>query len=88
MSKRIVVSSLLGAALMLSPFAAPASHAGQLPDNCTKLQGTITCTTTLGPGKNQGGVGTTLTTTSQGNTTNKALTLSTCSPPQSSGVCG
>ena len=53
-------------ALAVPAFAAP------LPDNCTKDQGTVTCTTFEGPGKNQGGVGTTETTESQGNTTNKS----------------
>jgi len=53
-------------ALAVPAFAAP------LPDNCTKDQGTVTCTTFEGPGKNQGGGGTTETTESQGNTTNKS----------------
>lgn len=36
------------------------------------MQGTVTCTMSEGPGKNQGGVGTTETTETQGNTKNKA----------------
>jgi hypothetical protein len=46
--------------------------AAPLPDNCTKEQGTVTCTTTEGPGKNQGGVGTTESVETQGNTKNKS----------------
>jgi hypothetical protein len=44
------------------------AHADPLPDNCTKEQGTVSCTE--GPGKNQGGVGSTDET--QGNTKNKS----------------
>ena len=44
--------------------------AAPLPDNCYRDHGTVTCTE--GPGKNQGGVGTTETTETQGNTTNKS----------------
>jgi hypothetical protein len=40
--------------------------AAPLPDNCTKVNGTVTCTE--GPGNNQAGVGTA--TETQGNTTN------------------
>ena len=57
-----VVAAMLALALAAPAFAAP------LPDNCTKTQGTVTCTE--GPGKNQGGVGTSDET--QGNTTNKS----------------
>ena len=46
-------------------------NAGALPDNCTKVQGTVTCTTFEGPGNNQGGVGTTESADTQGNTSNK-----------------
>ena len=55
------------AALLVVALAAPAALAAPLPDNCTRTQGTVTCTE--GPGKNQGGVGTSDET--QGNTTNK-----------------
>ena len=64
MMMMVALAAFLVAALSvsaLSAFAAP------LPDNCTKTQGTVTCTE--GPGKNQGGVGTADET--QGNTTNK-----------------
>jgi hypothetical protein len=62
--KRIVASTIAGLALAGS-LAAP-SLAAALPDNCTKVQGEVTCTE--GPGQNQAGVGTT--TETQGNTTN------------------
>jgi hypothetical protein len=59
------IATLVVAALLVLALAAPA-FAGPLPDNCTKDKGTVTCTE--GPGKNQGGVGTSNET--QGNTTN------------------
>jgi hypothetical protein len=64
MIKRMIM--LVATALLVVALAAPA-FAAPLPDNCTRDQGTVTCTE--GPGKNQGGVGTTDET--QGNTTNK-----------------
>jgi len=64
MIKRMIM--LVAVALLVVALAAPA-FAAPLPDNCTRTQGTVTCTE--GPGKNQGGVGTTDET--QGNTTNK-----------------
>ena len=66
MIKRI--SLLIMAALFVLALAAPAALAAPLPSNCDRDQGTVTCTE--GPGKNQGGVGTTDET--QGNTKNKA----------------
>ena len=65
MIKRI--SLLITAALLVLALSAPVALAAPLPDNCTKDKGTVTCTE--GPGKNQGGVGTSDET--QGNTTNK-----------------
>jgi len=62
---------LVSAALLVLALAAPA-FAAPLPSNCERVQGEVTCTTTEGPGKNQGGVGTTETTETQGNTKNKA----------------
>jgi hypothetical protein len=60
-------------ALIVGALAIPATSVGApLPDNCQKDQGTVTCTTTEGPGKNQGGVGTVETTETQGNTSNKS----------------
>ena len=70
MIKRIMM--LVLAALFAMSVMVPAALAAPLPDNCTKTQGTVTCTTTEGPGKNQGGVGTTETTETQGNTSNKS----------------
>ena len=61
-----VATALLALAMAVPAFAAP------LADNCTKDQGTVTCTTTEGPGNNQGGVGTTETVETQGNTKNKS----------------
>jgi hypothetical protein len=52
--------------------SAMSASAAPLPDNCTKTQGTVTCTTFDGPGNNQGGVGSTTTDETQGNTTNKS----------------
>jgi hypothetical protein len=84
---------LIGAAaglLMAAGAAAPAS-AGQLPDNCTKVQGTVTCTTFDGPGNNQAGVGETTVDETQGNATNKSPepqdldTSTSCKPPKSQG---
>ena len=59
-----VATALLALAMAVPAFAAP------LADNCTKDQGTVTCTE--GPGNNQGGVGTTETVETQGNTKNKS----------------
>jgi hypothetical protein len=79
------------AAVALLSIAAPAS-AAPLPDNCTKEQGTVTCTTFEGPGKNQGGVGETTITETQGNTSNKSPEeqqdledSQSCRPPSSQG---
>ena len=66
MIKRI--SLLITAALLVLALAAPVALAAPLPENCNRDQGTVTCTE--GPGKNQGGVGTTDET--QGNTKNKS----------------
>lgn len=52
--------------------SAGAASAAPLPDNCTKTQGTVTCSTFEGPGNNQGGVGSTTTAETQGNTSNKS----------------
>jgi hypothetical protein len=85
--KRLILAGL--AVVAGAVIAAPA-QAAPLPDNCTKVQGTVTCTTTDGPGKNQGGVGTVTETETQGNTTNKSPEESqdledseTCRPPSS-----
>ena len=82
MIKRMIM--LVATALLVVALAAPA-FAAPLPDNCTRDQGTVTCTE--GPGKNQGGVGTADET--QGNTTNKkpAPQELTCekNPPKAQG---
>jgi hypothetical protein len=79
------------AAVALLSIVAPAS-AAPLPDNCVKDHGTVTCTTFEGPGKNQGGVGETTTTETQGNTSNLSPeeqqdleSSETCNPPSSQG---
>ena len=69
MIKRISLAIM--AALLVVALSAPAALAAPLPDNCTKERGTVTCTTFEGPGNNQGGVGTTETTETKGNTKNK-----------------
>jgi hypothetical protein len=82
----VIVVALVAAALLVPSTALGAP----LPDNCTKDQGTVTCTT--GPGNqdrnppNQGGVGSVDET--QGNTTNTSPEEpqdldSTCRPANS-----
>ena len=63
MIKRMIM--LVAVALLVVALAAPA-FAAPLADNCTRDQGTVTCTE--GPGKNQAGVGNE--TDTQGNTKN------------------
>jgi hypothetical protein len=89
MRKLLATFALTG---LLVGASAMGAVAAPLADNCTKVQGTVTCTTFDGPGKNQGGVGTTESTETQGNTTNKSpepqdLTDEcTWSPPSSQGA--
>ena len=64
--RKLLITAALASALTL--VGAPMAAASPLPDNCTRTQGTVTCTE--GPGNNQGGVGTADET--QGNTTNKS----------------
>ena len=72
--------------------SAVGAQAAPLPDNCDRDHGTVTCTTFDGPGNNQGGVGTTEETETQGNTTNKSpkpqelADECTWSPPSSQGA--
>jgi ABC-type glycerol-3-phosphate transport system substrate-binding protein len=90
------ISHLLAAAgvgVLLAAGAAGPASAGQLPDNCTKDHGTVTCTTFDGPGNNQGGVGETTIDETQGNTKNKSPeesqdldSSSSCKPPSSQGA--
>ena len=63
MIKRMIM--LVAVALLVVALAAPA-FAAPLADNCTRDQGTVTCTE--GPGNNQAGVGNE--TDTQGNTKN------------------
>jgi hypothetical protein len=61
---------------LVTLFCAGAMTLGVMPalagadTTCTKYKGTVTCTTTEGPGNNQGGVGTTSSNQTQGNTSN------------------
>jgi hypothetical protein len=78
------LAAIAALSLCIGGIAAPAM-AAPLPDNCTKINGTITCTE--GPGNNQAGVGTA--TETQGNTTNTSpepqdLTT-TQTPPKAQG---
>ena len=88
--KHVVALCALVGALALLPIAS--SGAAPLPDNCTKVQGQVTCSTFEGPGMNQAGVGTTTESTTQGNTTNFSPTPqgtgteSSCNPPTSNGA--
>ena len=88
------VKRLTGLALVMGAlvWAALPAQGAPLPDNCTKDQGTVTCTTFEGPGNNQGGVGTTTSDQTQGNTSNKSpeepqdlQSGSSCNPPSSKG---
>ncbi len=67
--RKTVIAVLCAAALVALPALASGAP---LPDNCVREQGTVTCTTFEGPGKNQAGVGETTTTETQGNTSNKS----------------
>jgi hypothetical protein len=88
---RKVLSAVLVAAAFALVAIIPA-QAAPLPDNCTKEQGQVTCTTFEGPGNNQAGVGTTTSDETQGNTTNTSPapqdldSTSSCRPPSSQGA--
>jgi hypothetical protein len=66
--RRLVLAVTMAASMVFA--TAAIATAAPLPDNCTKDKGVVTCTTTESPGNNQGGVGSTEETTSQGNTSN------------------
>ena len=90
--RRLTAVLVLTGLLALGIFAIPMfSGAAPLPDNCTKVQGSVTCSTFEGPGNNQAGVGTTTTSNTQGNTTNFSPapqgtgTSTSCNPPTSNG---
>ena len=89
--KRKAFLFVLAVLMMFGMFAV--SSAAQLPSNCTKVQGQVTCTTFEGPGNNQGGVGTTTVDETQGNTENTSPeepqeldSTSSCKPPKSQGA--
>jgi hypothetical protein len=83
---RLVLLALMIASLFVVPMLSSAFETS----SCSKVKGQWTCTTTSGPGSNQGGVGSTTTTETQGNTTNTSPapqdlgTTSTCRPTGSS----
>ena len=87
--RKIIVTSVL--AIAMSCLAVPMASAAPLPDNCTKTQGHVTCTSFEGPGNNQAGVGTTTTSDTQGNTSNFSPEpqgtgrSSSCNPSSSQG---
>lgn len=88
-------AGLAASMLIATALVGPSSNAAPLADNCTKTQGTVTCTTFEGPGNNQAGVGTTTATKTQGNTKNfspapqEPGTSTSCKPPKSQGApCG
>jgi hypothetical protein len=88
---RKTLATLSMAGLLFTGMAGVAS-AAPAPDGCTKDRGTVTCTTFEGPGNNQGGVGSTTTTETKGNTTNTSpepqdlQSGCTYSPPKSKGA--
>ncbi|GAA4894753.1 hypothetical protein GCM10023203_56260 [Actinomycetospora straminea] len=90
MIRRMIFAVLATVALVFSGMGV--ANAAPLPDNCTRDQGTVTCTTFEGPGNNQAGVGTTTSTETQGNTRNKSPEeqqdledTSSCNPESSQG---
>ena len=68
---RKILTTLALAGFLIGASAVGA-QAAPLPDNCDRDKGTVTCTVFEGPGMNQGGVGTTDETETQGNTKNKS----------------
>ena len=87
-ARKALLLPVLAGGLALLPLG---SSAAPLPAGCSKVQGTVTCTTFDGPGNNQAGVGTTTETQTQGNTTNfspapqEPGTTTSCKPPKSQG---
>lgn len=86
---KLSLAALMSIGISVVPLG---SSAAPLPSNCTKTQGSVTCTTFEGPGNNQAGVGTTTTSNTQGNTSNYSPapqdtgTATTCKPPKSQGA--
>ena len=87
-ARKVLLVPVLAGALLLIPLG---STAAPLPAGCSKVTGTVTCSTFDGPGMNQAGVGTTTDTQTQGNTTNFSPApqdpgiTSSCNPPTSQG---
>lgn len=91
-SLRIAIASVAMTGAAAVGVGVGSASAAPLPSNCTREQGTVTCTTFEGPGNNQAGVGTTTYAETQGNTTNTSPTPqdlqsgSSCNPPTSQGL--
>jgi hypothetical protein len=85
--KRLVVTLFFAGAMTLGAMPALAGA----DTTCTKYKGTVTCTSSEGPGNNQAGVGTTSSTQTQGNTSNTSpvpqdlTSSSSCNPSSSQG---
>jgi len=75
------ISLAIVAALLVVALSAPAALAAPIGDNCTRDQGTVTCTTFEGPGNNQAGVGSTSTSQGQGNAENTSPEPQDLQPP-------
>ncbi len=88
-ARKLLLAPVLAGALVVLPLG---SNAAPLPSNCSKVQGTVVCSTFEGPGNNQAGVGTTTSTQTQGNTSNfspapqEPGTSTSCKPPKSQGT--
>ena len=93
MNRKLVLLALT-VILLVGMFAL--GGAAPLSGDCTKVRGTVTCSTYVpSPANNQAGLGTTTVTETQGNTTNVSPvpqdldTTSSCKPPKSQGTpCG
>ena len=89
--RRIVLTLFLAGLLTTALFALPLLSGAATPAGCTKVKGTVVCSTFEGPGNNQAGVGETTVTQTQGNTTNFSPapqnpgTTTSCKPPKSQG---
>jgi hypothetical protein len=90
-SRLAVAGAIVLAGSAFGILGTPTADAAPLPDNCTKTQGTVTCSTFEGPGNNQAGVGETTVVETQGNTKNKSPEpqdledTESCNPPSSQG---
>jgi type 1 fimbria pilin len=94
MTRKLFILLALTFTLLIA--MAAVGGAAPLPDDCRRVQGTVTCTTfEPSPEKNQADLGTTTSDETQGNTTNKSpepqdlQSEESCKPPKSQGTpCG